>query len=341
MAWHKLIVAWMVASLSGWMWESSTIYGFEDRPTCTLRPEGSEQEQFPPVITALAFHRQGRFLAAAGDDHAVRVWDTVARRSMATLRVHTDWVHGVCVPDADDVVASVAADGRLIEWNWRTDRHRTLLSTSRPLWAVASTPDGQQLVTAGFDAPIYVVDRPTGRVAFRIDGACRDIRALAVSPDGALIAAGGRDGKLYIISTEFGKVLRTIPAHGRSIRAVAFDATGTRVVSGGDDRSLCLWDVGDGNELMHLQSGTAKMQGMCLLGAHRVATAGSDNLIRIWDLRLRTETARIEGHGGSIAALAAQGTQLASGGYDAAIRLWELPDDIRWQTAKQQETTER
>lgn len=329
-----MICCWSVA------W-SNQCSGFDPPSRAILRPAIRDQDQYPPVVTALVFHPGGRLLVAAGDDHVVRVWDTDTREVLAANRLHDDWVHGVCLPGGDEHIASVAADGRLLEWNWRTNQHRVLLNTSQPLWAVAATPDGGRLIAAGFDSPIYIVDRRLGIMESSVPCGCREIRALAVSPDGSLVAAGGSDGKLRIISTSSGKLLREMTAHGRAIRAVGFDASGTRVISGGDDRALCVWDVGDGRELMHLQSGTAKTRALCVLDHDRIATAGTDNVIRIWDLKLQTEITRLEGHGGSIAALAAHEAKLASGGFDAAVRLWDVPQKTHWQTAQQQEATER
>jgi WD40 repeat protein len=307
------------------------------RAHAVLRPQVRSQDDHPPVISALAFHPNGKLLFAAGDDHVLRVWNTLDQTIVATLYGHTDWVRSICVLDGGNRLLTVADDGKLIQWDWQQDRHRVLLEVPHALRTLAVAQKSGRIATAGFETPVYVFDRQSERVSLEINVACRDIRALAISPDEDLIAAGGRDGKVYIISAYTGNILSSHTAHGRALRAVVFDTSGERVITGGDDRSLCVWDVGDGRELMHLQSGSAKTMALCMLGPDRVASAGSDNLIRIWDLQLRSEITRSEVHTGSITVLAAHDTLLASGGFDAAVRVSYLPDDRQFRTAKKRE----
>ncbi len=321
--------AWVVAI-------SKHVVAADLREQSVLRPRVLTADDHPPVISALAFHPDGKFLVAAGDDHLVRVWDTVNEQIVATLTAHSDWVHAVSLLDGGTRVVTVAADGKMIEWDWQRNQHRVLLRVEHALMTLAVGPRGDQLVAAGFDSPIYVFDRKARSVTREIDCDCGDIRALAMSPDGDLVAAGGRDGRLYMVSTHLGRIVQSYPAHERRLRAIVFDATGDRVITGGDDRSLCVWDVGDGKEIMHLQSGSAKTMALCMLGADRVVSAGSDNQIRIWDLRLRSEVTRGTTHSGSITVLAVHENVLASGGFDAAVRVWSLPDDLNDRTANKQ-----
>ena len=64
---------------------------------------------------------------------------------------------------------------------------------------------------------------------------------------------------------------------------------------------------------------------MTLFGPGRLAAAGSDNRIHLWDLDGRREIGQLSGHSGSIAALASQAGLLISGGYDTTIRIWQPP----------------
>jgi len=69
------------------------------------------------------------------------------------------------------------------------------------------------------------------------------------------------------------------------------------------------------------------------LGSELFVTGGSDNVIRLWDLRKQNEQFQIFGHTGSVAALAfdAQSATLVSGSFDTTVRIWQLrsADDVR------------
>ena len=59
-----------------------------------------------------------------------------------------------------------------------------------------------------------------------------------------------------------------------------------------------------------------------------VATAGSDNLIHLWDLTARRDLGQLPGHTGSVSALAYRDGVLVSGGFDTFVRIWQIPPQL-------------
>jgi WD40 repeat protein len=59
-------------------------------------------------------------------------------------------------------------------------------------------------------------------------------------------------------------------------------------------------------------------------GNDQLATAGSDNLVHIWDLNTRTKIAELAGHTGTVAVLACHQDLLVSAGFDTTVRTWKL-----------------
>jgi hypothetical protein len=60
---------------------------------------------------------------------------------------------------------------------------------------------------------------------------------------------------------------------------------------------------------------------------HKVATAGADSAVRLWDARTGKEQRRLDGHQGPVWTVAffPEGRRLASGGFDRTIRVWDVP----------------
>jgi WD40 repeat protein len=68
---------------------------------------------------------------------------------------------------------------------------------------------------------------------------------------------------------------------------------------------------------------------LAFCGPTRLATGGSDNLIRLWDLNKANEALRLVGHTGSVTTLVwdAGTDQLVSGSFDTTVRFWDLKSD--------------
>src|SRR5439155_1751819 len=63
----------------------------------------------------------------------------------------------------------------------------------------------------------------------------------------------------------------------------------------------------------------------------RLASASTEDVIRLWDLKAGTETTRLMGHRGAVAALAAlPDGRLASGSADNSVRLWDLKAEAEY-----------
>ena len=68
------------------------------------------------------------------------------------------------------------------------------------------------------------------------------------------------------------------------------------------------------------------MLSLCFCGPDTLASAGSGNVIHLWDLSSRQERRRLVGHTGSVTTLVFHGSagMLISGSFDTTVRLWDL-----------------
>ncbi|MFV1964383.1 MAG: WD40 repeat domain-containing protein, partial [Pirellulaceae bacterium] len=151
---------------------------------------------------------------------------------------------------------------------------------------------------------------------------CLDMRAVAFSPDRQLLAAGGRNGLVRLWSLADGSVLQEYAAHEQRIRGLAFSPDASTLVSCGEDGTIRVFRL-DGKEDYVLDCPGAKVMSLAFCGPDQLATGGSDNLIRIWDMNERSEIARLAGHTGSVMTLVYSGNTLVSAGYDTTVRVWK------------------
>jgi WD40 repeat protein len=155
------------------------------------------------------------------------------------------------------------------------------------------------------------------------------MRNVAFSPNDGILAGGGGNGVVRLWDLKEGRVLREFETHRQRIRGLAFSPDGSLLASSGDDRVLRITSVHGADPGFALSVHPAKVLSLVFYAPRRVATAGSDNLIRLWDLAARREIGRLAGHSGSVAALAITDDTLVSGSFDTTVRLWNRPGDAR------------
>ena len=147
------------------------------------------------------------------------------------------------------------------------------------------------------------------------------MHAVAFSLDGQKIAAGGRNGKIRIWDAASGKTTTEFQAHRQRIRSIEF-VSNQEVVSAGDDQQIFITNINRPEQAKPLPRIGAKHYCVKSLPNGMLATGGSDNKIRIWQLSNLSQIGTLEGHTGTVTGLDAQNGQLVSGSYDTQVRVW-------------------
>jgi WD40 repeat protein len=298
-------------------------------PSRALKLTADVDQHKPPVVTALRIHKDGRWLATAGDDHIVRIWSMADGSRLHRLANHTDWVRSVDYSPDGLTLVSAGNDRRIILWDAASGELRGELPRAKEAVAIVRySHSGQSLVAAGFEQPLRVFDTASGEVAQTLDGTCRDMRAVAWSPDDQTLAAGGRCGKIRLYEAASGSGIRDIAAHQQRIRSLAFSPDGAYLASTGEDRTIHIVPLLQGAEDYRLPIRPAKYMALAFYGPHHLAAAGSDNLVRLWDVAQQIEIGILAGHTGTIAALDCSGKVLASAGYDTTVRIWTITENL-------------
>lgn len=296
-----------------------------ERPPLQLEP--LSPQGLSPVITALDISPDGRWLAAAGDDHAIRIIDFTAWRVSQTLHGHGDWIHAVRFTADGDGLISGGRDGQLRLWNarrgWELERESDFGSA---IAALAVSPSSPAVAVAGFQASVGLWSLRDRDWMGRLPAAHGDLRGVAFSADGDQIAAAGRGGWVSVWQVATGRLQSTYQPHRRRIHTIAFGASGGQLFTAGED-GLLVTSLSAGGEVIDRRDlGRTKFMALERLPQGGWVLAGSDNQLTLVSGVSDASPRWLEGHAGSVAALAVGQDWLVSGGYDTTIRCWRLSD---------------
>jgi len=281
----------------------------------------------PAVVTGVALSAGGRFLAAAGDDHVVRLWDLGSDSPPRRMHGHTDWVRCVAFSPGGKTLVSAGDDRRVLFWDLETQATRRSPRTHKgAVTSVSFRPDGRFLAVTGREKALCIYDTNTLALAKEISCPCSDNRTVVFSPDGSRLTVAGRNGVIRIWDVSTGAKIVDIDGHRRRVRSLAFSPTGLRLASAGEGRFLRIWNSETGKLEVAIQHIPTKTLAIVFTAEDQLATGGSDNVVYHWDLQRRAARYQLVGHTGSVASLACDRGQgvLVSGSFDTTIRLWNL-----------------
>ncbi|HEY9825275.1 MAG TPA: NB-ARC domain-containing protein, partial [Stenomitos sp.] len=100
----------------------------------------------------------GYYIASAGADRMIRIWDSQTGDCLRVLAGHTDWIYAIAAHPSGQYIASASHDGTVRHWDLRSGTCLAILAHGAPLWSVAYHPQGELLASCGWNNRILIWD---------------------------------------------------------------------------------------------------------------------------------------------------------------------------------------
>jgi WD40 repeat protein len=277
-------------------------------------------------VRSASFSPDGNLLVTASPERVARLWDAKTGKEWRTLPIVTGNLLDAAFSPDGRWLATVKGESTEVEvWELATNQVvRRFTGSQSPLLAVTFAPDGQRLAALAADGTVKIWSVETGRVGRTLQFAAANevIYSIRFSPDGRWLALSGSGCKVWEVATgqerlalwpgklvgqvSFSPDSQLIAVPNATVKIIAL-ATGKDVaeLTGHFDFVFATSFAPDGKTL---------------------ATAGRDQIIKLWDTKWWREQATIKGHSNSIfsAEFAPDGQSLVTAGLDRTAKVWPL-----------------
>src|SRR5262245_24542612 len=202
--------------------------------------------------------------------------------------------------------------------------------------AIAFSPDGKAIASAGPGGSIVLHDAATGKKlrSFRVEV---QAHSLTFAPDGKTLAARLGDRLVCVWEVATGKRIRQLEFAEGSVDYLAFSHDGRTLAGGVEQHKVQVWDVRAGKELGRIAHPRTSILTLALTSDGKtLATAGFDRkegiTLFLWDTAGGRELHRWQAHRGELYKItfSPDGKRLASASVegpdgDNRTRVWTVP----------------
>lgn len=243
-------------------------------------------------VIAVAFLPDGKSVVSAGTsdgkaDNVIKIWSAsdCGREREQAVPVGAAFVDSIAASPDGKWLAWGSREGAvwLVELGPQAKQSKLPAHHSGPVYALAFSPDGSRLVSAGQDKTIAVWSTADRILVRDLSGHRELVEAIKFAPDGHLLVSTGADGLILLwdINAQV-PLVKTLSLRGGA-GTLAFSPDGGLLAAGSDTQIIAMWTLPSFEKIFELDA-LVGVRGVFGFDPKRgdLAFDGEDGLIRIF-----------------------------------------------------------
>ncbi len=243
-------------------------------------------------VTSIAFSSDGYTLVSGSNDHSIKVWNLILRKSKLTLNGHSAPVNDLDISQDGKWIVSAGKDGKVVLWNGVTgEKIREVVNDEVAVTAVRFNSNDSLLAIGFSDGKLKIWNQQLNQFTIETRLHNEGINSILFKEKENILISASSDHSIKIFDINQKKIIQNLTGHTGKVNTLSLkvnDAQQLVLLSGSEDETIKFWNLSTGSELksIHVKSEILALSNLNTSKEfnHLILSGSDDKKIRFYDI---------------------------------------------------------